>query len=653
MSLITTWHPTFALFRNPYEWGAFQCDLQRFRRLIEGKLEAPPKIAAPSAINVYRLGAKPFVCIDIETEPENWDEPWTGKMPTRAKLKLLGLGCWEWGVSLHERKHPEAWRAAKRLLADPDIIKVFHNGLWFDVPILQRYGFKVEGPIEDTRDARRVLSSTSKLSLAYCTSIYADADPWKQDDEDDSKGLVFTTNLDKLREYNAKDCVYDARCWKGMTDEPEWNTPRVQRLYEVQKSIARIASKMHFNGIPINRERWVWMKWALLKEYGERERQFLGAVGINGFNCQPEHLRALIYQRHATGKYAALGRFNLPDPFDPAMYTNEEMDKCSVDENALTQLLIDPGTPSELKALIKLYWAAEEVWKRRSTFVASKMVKRAIGKDWRLRPGWNSAGTDTGRWSCSEPNVMNIEKMLRWMYKAEPGRCLVGADWSQLELWMMYAVSKDETLGNNLKSGDVYTADAIDWFGLPKETTKETCPAKMRKGSKVIHLGSQYAAGPPTIHRQALKQDRNFEWAMTRQLHAKFLSTYRRTTEYWKEEHERVCETGYSETRLLQRRRVYPREPPPTETANYPIQGTAADITNLATITIDERLTKEVPSAKLIIQLHDALYVDCRTKDAKKVEEILKESMEVECSIDGGVYMFRTEVTVGDSWDEL
>lgn len=653
MTLITTWNPGYVYFTNPYEWGAFEVDLERFKRLIDGKLERAPRILPATAANVRHFYQAGWVAVDIETAAEHPDRSWTGKNPLRAKLKLLGLGNEHVGLSIHPTKHRRAFNEAKRLLADERVTKVFQNGDWFDLRNLAKHGIVVRGPIEDTRDGRRALSATSKVSLGYMASIYTDADPWKKGEDDDAKGLVFTDNLDDLRKYNAKDCVYTARVQRGIERDDEWNSPRVQRLYAVHRELSRIGAEMHTHGIPVDYDRFIELRAKLRREYRVAAKKFIEAVNMDGMRCNDNDFRALVYASHAKGKYAHLARFNLDDPQDPAMYTNEDMATCAVNKDALIQLLIDPSTPDELREFIKLFWDAREIYKQLSTFVASKKVAHAIGNDWYLRPGWNTCGTETGRWSCSEPNAMNIVKSVRWMYAARPGRMLIGADWAQMELRIRRAITGDEVLGAALDDGDVYSADARDWFGIPEDVDIKEKEPKIRKGCKIMHLGCQYGAGAATVHKQALKQDRNFQWALTKTLHDKFQKRYHPTVTWWEEEHKRVKQCGYSETALLQRRRVYPAEPPPTETSNYPIQGTAGDLANLSIIEADRRLKAEVKDAHLIIQLHDALYVDCREGDVERVKCILKDTMEVEHRIQGKVWSFPTDITSGISWDEL
>ena len=509
--------------------------------------------------------------------------------------------------------------------------------------------------IVDIREARRALSATSPLKLSYQASIYpTDYFPWKEAEGDDEKSTVFTKSSKALGIYNAHDCVVTARVWQGIQAEPEWNTPRVQQLYEHQSGLAQVAAEMHSTGIRIDRGMRKWMAWALLEEYQEKERKFLKAVGIKGFECQPNHFRALIFQRHARKKYEHLARFNLEDPLDPSMYVDpREMETISVDEDALTLLLIDPSTPDELKALIQLYWDAQEVWKARSTFVVSKKISHAIGPDGRLRAGWNSCGTDTGRFSCKDPNVMNIEKQLRSMYCASKGGVLVGADRMQFELRIMYAVTGDEALGAGIRAGNVYVEEAKDYFDLPKHLKKADIKPDAYKSTKNIRLAKQYGAGKKKVFQMMLKQDRACTYQKSLLLGEAFERRNARTVAWWAEETERVLKCGYSETRVLQRRRVYPAEPERTDTANYPIQGSAADIKNLWMLDVHAALQKHSMKSKLIIDLHDALYTDGPKSEAATVQRIMEDTAATEYEIQGMKYVFPVECQRHFRWGDF
>lgn len=189
MPLIITFNPAFAFFHNPYEYGAFEADLFRFVRLINGTLEPGPTRleTSPTVEDVFNVARNvPFISVDVETWPENSAEPWTGKDPLRARLRKVGLGNTEWGLSHQWSTSHKVEVAIKRVLEDTNILKVAHNWDWFDDRVLKRYGIHAT-PVEDTRDLRRALSTTSPLRLPYVASLYTDAPPWKEMEEGETK----------------------------------------------------------------------------------------------------------------------------------------------------------------------------------------------------------------------------------------------------------------------------------------------------------------------------------------------------------------------------------------------------------------------------------------------------------------------------------
>ncbi len=223
MSLIVTHHPTFALLRQPFEAGAFICDLKRFGRLVRKEIERVHEkvIIEPTVDDVISIAQSSwFLACDIETGAANPIESWTGKDPTRAKLKTIALGTPEYAVALDcRRNHVKVRAEIAKVLKDKTKTKVFHNGFWFDLRVLARYGMEVEGPIEDTRDIRMALSPTSPLSLGYLASIYLDFEAWKENEGDDAKGLVHTKNIKKLLRYNGLDTIVTARIFLPMWEE--------------------------------------------------------------------------------------------------------------------------------------------------------------------------------------------------------------------------------------------------------------------------------------------------------------------------------------------------------------------------------------------------------------------------------------------------
>lgn len=414
---IASWHPTYAYFHNPYEWGAFEIDVQRFGRLIRNELRKKPArlITSPTVEDILNCPVDGWVSPDIETAPENANEPWTGKDPTRARIKVVGLGNPDWGLSFE-------WVPANQHLIDAycyvleHYVTVWMNGPWFDHRVLRRYGAKI-GRWEDIRDERKALVTTSSPALAYQASLHDDAEPWKESEEDDDKGIVFTDDMEVLKRYNAQDCVEQARCHVANTHEPQWATPRVQRIYEMRKKLAVISAKMHTRGIHLDKKKRYGLSKGLEALHNQRKfgpkvqkdpanpRGLIPMVNIPAFKGGPDDMRALLFKRHATEEIA---RFNLDDPISDEYYTDTGL--CSVDKGSLLALVVNPMVPADCKKIIYQYWTVEAPRKAKSTFVESELVDQALGPDGRIRPGWNSGAAHTLRWSCSKPNVMTLSK---------------------------------------------------------------------------------------------------------------------------------------------------------------------------------------------------------------------------------------------------
>lgn len=514
----------------------------------------------------------------------------------------------------------------------------------------------------DIRDARRALASHSELSLRHQRSLYDDAAPWKEDDGDDPKGLVFTDNTKKLQRYNAEDCVGTQRIKRKIVAEPEWNSPRVQRLYEVHTGLSKLAAKMHLRGFYVDQAKRKSLAVELETLHEARRKELYACVNAKAFTGTPDQMRSIIYERH---KVKGIPCFGFADPDDPKMYTDETMTKCKVDKRALLMTVTSPSCPTELKNIIKRYWHFHAPRKARNTYVVSKSVDEAMGSDGAMHPEWNSCGTETMRWSCRRPNLMNLSEKkegdilrgdlpnVRSMYRARPRYVIVHADFSQQELRVMEMVADDEALLVALQTGDVYSYDAKEWYGLEEnyEVIKATLK-EIRKSCKVIHLASQYGAGLFARHAQALQQDLDFQYEVTRRLARSFERVYHRTVSYWDEEHKRVLECGYSEGRLLGGRLQYPAPPDRTKTSNFPIQRTAGELTAIAMLKLEEKFKALRLDAHFVSIQHDAFDVEVREKQAPHVVAAMEDIMPGPWTFSGKTRPFPIEVKVAETWDK-
>jgi DNA polymerase-1 len=243
------------------------------------------------------------------------------------------------------------------------------------------------------------------------------------------------------------------------------------------------------------------------------------------------------------------------------------------------------------------------------------------------------------------------------MFGAAPGRRIVHADKKQMEIRVMACVANDEVLQKRILSGnDLYETEARGYYNIPEG---EKVKKSLRQGAKIGRLARQYGAQEKACFSQAIAADRTMTISRIRSIITLFDKTYWRTVQYWKEETERVAKNGYSESRLLHRRRVYPRMPDLAEIANWPIQATASDIANQEIIELDRRLEQECPDAFLINHVYDSFDVDCDEDEVDKVTAIMREvshrNYVINCidfpfGIDLKVTASHNEAWKGDTW---
>ncbi len=466
----------------------------------------------------------------------------------------------------------------------------------------------------------------------------------------------YSTYSDDLLTYNARDCCYTARIYSALKKEERWAEARTKQLYKIHTKLSQLASRMHDHGIWVHQANRRRMINDLGRLYAKNERAFLKLCDVPGMRCTPGDLRSLLYKRHESVR---VRRFSLPDPFDPRMFTDETMEKISVDRSSLLLLLAEGSAPPELVSIIDAYWAAEETWKTR-TFLTSKKTEHAIGPDNMLRPGWNSCGTDTMRFSCRDPNVMQWEKSIRCMLGAAPGRALVGMDKAQLEIRVGELVSQDDYLWTLIQTGDVYSADVRAALGLDAGTPIKAehggtpAHAQARQDFKIIRLASQYMAGLPTVYSQYLQSDRNVSFNKVKLLHQRFHRVHADgLIAYAHRELAAVSQCGYSEGRVLFGRRYYPRVPPITEVANWPIQRTASEMMNIETLDYERRLKDALPTARIIIQMHDAVVTDCKERDVERVKKLKAECFTTSYTIAGRTRPFPIDLKTGMTWDKV
>ena len=264
--------------------------------------------------------------------------------------------------------------------------------------------------------------------------------------------------------------------------------------------------------------------------------------------------------------------------------------------------------------------------------------------------------TATGRISSTEPNLQNIPtraeqgKQIKKAFKAQEGNIFIDADYSQIELRILAHISNDTNMREAfLNEEDIHKQVASKVFNVPlEEVTKE-----QRTAAKAVNFGIVYG-----ISGFGLAEQLGISRKKAEQYIEQYLEKYKGVKEFMDRIVEKAKEQGYVET-LFHRRRYIPelssnnymvRQFGARAAMNTPIQGTAADIMKIAMIEVNKKLEEEKLNAKLILQIHDELLIECEIEEKEEVKKILKESMEnaVELSIP-----LEVEVSEADNWYDV
>lgn len=289
--------------------------------------------------------------------------------------------------------------------------------------------------------------------------------------------------------------------------------------------------------------------------------------------------------------------------------------------------------------------------KLKSTYVDG--LSKVIGADGRIHTSFQNTVTATGRLSSVEPNLQNIPVRtqlgaeMRKMFIAAPGKVLVDADYSQIELRLLAHIAADENMIEGFNSGaDIHTLTASQIFGVPVEMVTK----QMRSSCKAVNFGIVYG-----ISEFSLAQDIGTTRAEAKEYMERYFARYPGIRAYQKNIIEEAKADGVVST-IMGRKRWMPelksskfmvRASGERMAMNMPIQGTAADIMKLAMIRVQERLIREGFEGRLVLQVHDELIVECPESEGEPVAKLLTEEMEHVISLRVPLI---AEAQIGHSW---
>lgn len=383
-------------------------------------------------------------------------------------------------------------------------------------------------------------------------------------------------------------------------------TNQAELLHKIEIPLAKVLGDMELQGFLVDKEGLEKLSLELGQRISKIEEEIYSLVGYTFNLNSPKQLGVALFE----------------DLKLPAKKKNQR--GYSTNAEVLEGLL-------GVHPVIELLLEYRKLAKLKSTYADG--LRDCIGNDGRIHTTFNQTEARTGRISSLDPNLQNIPvrteegKRLREYFLAGEGKVLCDADYSQIELRVLASIANDSNMIKAFRSGtDIHTVTASQVFGMPEDMVTPV----LRSRAKAVNFGIVYGIGA-----FSLSKDIGVTRSEADSYIKSYLATYPQVAEYMENVINNAKTDGFVST-LFGRRRYLPelnnsngmiRAFGERVARNAPIQGTAADIIKLAMIRVFETLEKEVPTAKLILQVHDELIVECEEKDAKAVCKILEKEM--------------------------
>ncbi|MEY6431220.1 DNA polymerase I [Thioalkalicoccus limnaeus] len=520
------------------------------------------------------------------------------------------------------------------LLEDPDRPKVGQN-LKYDMSVLARYGVALRGLAHDTMLESYVLDSTAtRHDMDSLAKKYLDRDTIRFETIAGKGAKQLTFNqipLEQAGDYAAEDAEVTLSLHRALWPRIE-ALPGLSGLYrEIEMPLVPVLSRMERAGVRIDRELLAAQSQALAERIQALEGQ-AHAVAGRPFNLgSPKQIGAIFFDE-----------LGLP------VVAKTPTGVPSTSEGVLEQLANDGH---ELPRLILEH---RRLAKLRSTYT-DKLPQMVNAHTGRVHTSYHQAVAATGRLSSSDPNLQNIPirsdegRAIRRAFVPEPGRRLLAADYSQIELRIMAHLSGDERLLAAFAAGqDIHRATAAEILGLaPEQVTGE-----QRRSAKAINFGLIYGMSAFGLARQ-LGIDRG----AAQEYVDRYFARYPGVRAYMERTRAQARRDKYVET--LFGRRLYltdidhsnqGRRAGAERTAiNAPLQGTAADVIKRAMIVVDGWIERDAPPLRLIMQVHDELVFEVAEGFVAEASTRIREAMQQAADL---AVPLLVDIGVGANWDE-
>jgi len=522
----------------------------------------------------------------------------------------------------------------KAFFANEKIEKIAQN-IKYDMLVLKWYGVEVKGTLHDTMLAHYLLEPEMRHNLTLLSETYLNYKPVDIVSLIGKKGKkqksMRQVPVETVAEYAVEDADLAWQLHEHFTTQITKNN--LQKLYtDVEVRLVPVLTEIEYNGIALDTD--------FLKNYSKELVEEL------------QGLRSSIFQQAGT-------EFNLDSPKQlgnvlfgtmeiPYKGAKTKTGQYSTNEATLKKLAPD-------QPIINDILNYRELTKLRSTYVDA-LPELLNPKTKRIHSSFNQAVAATGRLSSANPNLQNIpirtdrgRKVRQAFVPKGEGYVLLAADYSQIELRLMAAMSGDQAMKEAFINGiDIHTATAARVYGV----TIEQVDSDMRRKAKMVNFGIIYG-----ISAFGLAQRLSIPRREAKQIIDEYFNQYAGIQEYMEKVVEKAKENGYVET-ILGRRRylkdINSRNHTTQQFAkrnaiNTPIQGSAADMIKVAMINIHQAMQERQMQSKMILQVHDELVFDALESELEELKVLVEDKMKNAIVLD---VPLEVGMGIGNNWLE-
>ena len=577
-----------------------------------------------------KLQQQSSVCFDTET---------TGLKA--LEVELIGISfSWETGKGYYvsfpddQSETLAVLEEFRSFFENKSIEKIGHN-LKYDIKVLSNYGMPVKGPLFDTMIAHYLINPDMRHGMDILAETYLNYQPVSITKLIGKKGKnqlsMRDIPLNDQTEYAVEDADITLQLKKHFIEELKKGNV-IKLFNEIELPLVSVLTAMEIEGINLNTNFLNELSIKLTNDINRLEKTIFDQAGEEFNIASPKQLGVVLFEN--------MKLVDKPKKTKTGQY--------STAEDVLSNLSKD----HEIIANVLEY---RQFKKLQSTYVDA-LPNEINPNTGRVHTAYAQAVAATGRLSSTNPNLQNIpirtergKQVRKAFIPRDENYILLAADYSQIELRIIAALSEEETMIEAFKNGeDIHASTAAKVFNVPlSEVTRE-----QRSNAKTVNFGIVYG-----VSAFGLSNQTDLTRKESKELIDLYYETYPKLKNYMSAQVDFARDNGYVET-VLQRRRYLKdinsrnaivRGAAERNAVNAPIQGSAADIIKIAMIKIFKRFEKEGFKSKMLLQVHDELVFDAHKDELEIIKPIIKYEMEHAFEM---IVPLDVEMGIGENWLE-